>query len=113
MTDEFPVHDDLDVIEGRTIFKSDGWWKAAVLYDGYRGHDIAIYLWKEESSRWKRKQKYVVPERTGTMTERQSRTSLYRSLKSKRVGRLDLDLLSTSVSESPTIHGGREFRTRR
>ena len=60
MTDEFPVHDDLDVIEGRTIFKSDGWWKAAVLYDGYRGHDIAIYLWKEESSRWKRKQKYVV-----------------------------------------------------
>lgn len=57
---EFPVHDDIDVQDGETIFKSDEWWKAVVLYEGYRGPEIAVYLWQRREDDWRRQQKYVV-----------------------------------------------------
>ncbi len=57
---EFPVHEDLDVQDGETIFKSDDWWKAIVLYEGYRGPEIGIYLWQDQDEDWKRSQKYVI-----------------------------------------------------
>lgn len=60
MTDAFPVHDELDIIDGRTIFKSDKWWKAVVLYEGFSGREIGVYLWKQTEDRWKRQQKYVI-----------------------------------------------------
>lgn len=41
---EFPVHEDSDVQDGETVFKSEGWWKAVVLYEGYRGLEIGVYL---------------------------------------------------------------------
>lgn len=59
MTD-FPVHEDLTVQEGETIFKSDEWWKAIVLYDGYRGLEVAVYLWQHRDDSWRRQQKYVI-----------------------------------------------------
>lgn len=59
MTD-FPVHESIDVQDGETIFKSDDWWKAVVLYEGYRGMEISIYLWQNQDSDWRRQQKYVV-----------------------------------------------------
>jgi len=40
----FPVHEDLEVQDGQTVFKSDDWWKAVVLYEGYRGAEIGVYL---------------------------------------------------------------------
>lgn len=60
MTDEFPVHEELEILDGRTIFKSDDWWKAVVLYEGFSGREIGIYLWKQTEDRWKRQQKYVI-----------------------------------------------------
>ena len=40
----FPVHEDLEVQDGQTVFKSDDWWKAVVLYEEYRGAEIGVYL---------------------------------------------------------------------
>jgi hypothetical protein len=57
---QFPVHDELDVQNGETIFKSDDWWKAIVLYEGYRGMEGAIYLWQANDGDWNRSQKYVI-----------------------------------------------------
>jgi hypothetical protein len=56
----FPVHEELDVQNGNTIFKSDDWWKAVVLYKGYRGPEIGVYLWKKQDEDWRREQKYVI-----------------------------------------------------
>lgn len=57
---EFPVHEDLDVQDGETVFKSDDWWKAVVLYEGYRGPEIGVYLWQRRNGDWRRQQKYVI-----------------------------------------------------
>jgi len=56
----FPVHDELEVIDGSTIFKNNNWWKAVVLVDGFRGREVALYLWKRKGDDWKRQHKYVV-----------------------------------------------------
>ena len=57
---DFPVHEDLDIQAGETVFKSQKWWKAVVLYDGYRGPEIAVYLWQQREGEWRRQQKYVI-----------------------------------------------------
>lgn len=57
---DFPVHEDLDVQDGETVFKSDDWWKAVVLYEGYRGPEIGVYLWQHRNGDWRRQQKYVI-----------------------------------------------------
>lgn len=46
--------------DGETIFKSDDWWKAVVLYEGYRGPEVAVYLWQQRDDSWRRQQKYVI-----------------------------------------------------
>lgn len=57
---DFPVHEDLDIQDGQTVFKSQKWWKAVVLYEGYRGPEIAVYLWQNRDEGWRRQQKYVI-----------------------------------------------------
>lgn len=57
---DFPVHEELDVQDGQTVFKSDDWWKAVVLYEGYRGDEIGVYLWQNQDGGWRRQQKYVI-----------------------------------------------------
>ena len=57
---DFPVHPELTVHSGQTIYRSDEWWKAAVLqsFDG-GDPEIAIYLWHLDDE-WTRKNKYQV-----------------------------------------------------
>jgi len=57
----FPVHEELNVEDGHTIFKNDDWWKAVVLYEGFRdSSEVGVYLWKEQDGEWRRQQKYVI-----------------------------------------------------
>lgn len=56
--DPFPVHDELDVVHGETIYKTTDWWKAAVLYESFGDHRVGVYLWKRTDHGWKRQQKY-------------------------------------------------------
>lgn len=60
-SNDYPVHSEIEVIEGKTISKSEEWWKAAILFERY-GRKIGVYLWHLENGEWKRKQKYVIRE---------------------------------------------------
>lgn len=62
----FPVDSSLTVLDGKTIYRTDEWHRAAVLYttgqstsDEY-DPDIAIYLWHKRDGSWIRKQKYTI-----------------------------------------------------
>lgn len=62
MSDEndYPVHEQLDVIDGSTVFKNDEWWKAVVVCDSWNGNEVSVYLWQNQDEKWKRKQKYKI-----------------------------------------------------
>lgn len=56
----YPVHDEIDVLDGETIYKNDNWWKAVVTCDSWNEIEINVYLWQKQDGEWKRKQKYKV-----------------------------------------------------
>lgn len=60
---EYPVHEKIDVIEGETIYKNDGWWKAVVTCDSWNGEEVNVYLWQENDGQWVRKQKFKVSDK--------------------------------------------------
>lgn len=61
MSDERPpVHEELDVLDSETVYRADDWWKAVVLYDGWNGKEVAVYLWKNEDGNWKRQNKFKI-----------------------------------------------------
>lgn len=69
----FPVHEELDVQDGETVFKSDAWWKAVVLYEGYRGTELAVYLWQHtDDDDWRRQQKYVIRSQDDWETDKET-----------------------------------------
>lgn len=72
MCDRFPVHEELEVLDGVTIFKSADWWKAVLLNDGFSGREICVYLWKRVDGDWKRKQKYVIRSKDDWKEEREA-----------------------------------------
>ena len=72
MSEMFPVHEVYDVVRGETIYKSEDWWKAVVLYDGPKGSEVGVYLWKHDSSGWKRKQKYAIESKDDWNRDRES-----------------------------------------
>jgi hypothetical protein len=57
---DFPVHEQLEVQDGETIFKNDDWWKAVVVCDSWNGNEVNVYLWQNQDGDWKRKQKYKI-----------------------------------------------------
>lgn len=61
--EDFPVHETVDVHEGETIYKTTQWWKAVVLYEGFRSTKVATYLWQHTDGEWRRRQKFVVRSR--------------------------------------------------
>lgn len=60
MREMFPVHESIDTKRGYTIYKSDDWWKAAVLYEHREKTQVGVYLWKRNGDDWTRKQKYAI-----------------------------------------------------
>jgi hypothetical protein len=60
---EFPVSDYYTVGSGKTIFKSDGWWKAIlrITQKGtYETSEVMVYLWQLRDDDWVRRQKYAI-----------------------------------------------------
>jgi len=56
----YPVHPDVTVHFGKTIYRTDDWWKAAVTHSyGDSDPELAIYLWHRDDD-WSRKNKYHV-----------------------------------------------------
>ncbi|MGB9966164.1 hypothetical protein [Halobacterium hubeiense] len=57
---QYPVHPDVTVHSGETIYRTDEWWKAAVTHSyGDSDPELAIYLWHRDDD-WSRKNKYHV-----------------------------------------------------
>ena len=62
-TDEFPVNDYYGLANGKTIFQSNGWWKAILKISqkgSYETEEVMIYLWQERDNDWRRRQKYTI-----------------------------------------------------
>jgi hypothetical protein len=57
---KFPVHEVIKVIRGVNIYKSEKWWKAALLTENYGKRQVAVYQWIKKESQWKRKQKMSI-----------------------------------------------------
>lgn len=58
--EKLPISDFYKVIEYTTIFKSDKWWEAAVIFEVYGKRQIGLYLWQKRNNEWKRKNKFGV-----------------------------------------------------
>jgi hypothetical protein len=60
-TDEkLPISDFYKVIEYITIFKSQKWWEAIVVFESTVKRSIGLYLWQKKGDDWKRKHKFNV-----------------------------------------------------
>lgn len=57
---EYPVHEVVKVIRGVDIYKTEKWWKAALLTENYGRRQVTIYQWIKRDDKWKRKQKMSI-----------------------------------------------------
>lgn len=58
--DRLPISEFYKVIDYVTIFKSDKWWEAVVVFEAYGKRSIGMYLWQKRGEVWKRKHKFNV-----------------------------------------------------
>jgi hypothetical protein len=61
--DEFPISEELKVLEGTTLYKTGKWWSAVALVDSFGRRQVALYLWLNKEGKWKRQQKFVIHSR--------------------------------------------------
>ena len=57
---KYPVHEIIKVIRGVDIYKSEKWWKAALLTESYGKRQVNIYQWVKRDEKWIRKQKMSI-----------------------------------------------------
>jgi len=58
--EKLPISEFYKVIDYVTIFKSNTWWEAIVVYESYGKRSIGLYLWVKKGDVWSRKHKFVV-----------------------------------------------------
>jgi hypothetical protein len=61
--ENLPVSDYYDVAGGKTVFQSNGWWKAIVKFEqkgSYETEEVMVYLWQQVDGDWRRRQKYTI-----------------------------------------------------
>jgi len=58
--EKLPVSDFYKVVDYVTIFKSQKWWEAVVIFESYGKRSIGLYLWQNTEDAWKRKHKFNV-----------------------------------------------------
>jgi hypothetical protein len=60
MEQDYPVYEEIEVIDGTDIFKDNDWWKAVLTCEAWGSTDVYVYLWQNDDGDWKRKQKFKV-----------------------------------------------------
>lgn len=60
LEDRLPISEFYKVIDHATIFRSDKWWEAVVVFEAYGKRSIGMYLWQKKGDVWKRKHKFNV-----------------------------------------------------
>jgi len=58
--EKLPISDFYKVVDYVTLFKSQKWWEAAVIFESYGKRSIGLYLWQKKADIWKRKHKFNV-----------------------------------------------------
>ncbi len=58
--ENYPVDENLKQLAGKTIYKTEKWWKAAVLSEGWGKKALTVYLWQFRNGDWKVVQKYKI-----------------------------------------------------
>jgi len=59
--DKLPISAVYKVIDFVTIFKTEFWWEAIVVYENtYGKRQIGMYLWQKRNGKWKRKNKFGI-----------------------------------------------------
>ncbi len=58
--EKLPISEFYKVVDYTTIFKSDKWWEAIVIFEAYGKRQIGLYLWQKRKDTWKRKNKFGV-----------------------------------------------------
>jgi hypothetical protein len=58
--EKLPVSDFYKVIDHVTVFKSQKWWEAIVIFESGGKRAIGLYLWQKRGEDWKRKHKFNI-----------------------------------------------------
>lgn len=58
--EKLPISGFYKVIEYVTIFKSELWWEAIVIFEIYGKRQMGMYLWQKRKGQWKRKNKFGI-----------------------------------------------------
>jgi len=58
--EKLPISEFYTVVDHVTIFKSQKWWEAVVIFESYGKRSIGLYLWQKKQDAWKRKHKFNV-----------------------------------------------------
>jgi len=59
-SEKLPISDFYKVIDYVTIFKSEKWWEAIVVFESFGRRSIGLYLWQRRNDSWKRKHKFNI-----------------------------------------------------
>jgi len=59
-SEKLPISDFYKVIDYITIFKSEKWWEAIVVFESLGKRSIGLYLWHNRDGTWKRKHKFTI-----------------------------------------------------
>jgi aminopeptidase len=58
--EKLPISEFYKVIDYVTIFKSNIWWEAIVVFETYGKRQMGFYLWQKRNDQWKRKNKFGI-----------------------------------------------------
>jgi hypothetical protein len=58
--EKLPISEFYTVVDSVTIFKSQKWWEAIVVFESCGKRSIGLYLWQKKGDAWKRKHKFNV-----------------------------------------------------
>jgi hypothetical protein len=58
--EKLPVSSVYKVLDYVTVFKTDLWWEAVVVFETYGKRQLGLYLWQKRKGVWKRKNKFGI-----------------------------------------------------
>ncbi|RJS68436.1 hypothetical protein CW693_04480 [Candidatus Bathyarchaeota archaeon] len=59
-SEKLPISDFYKVVDYVTIFRSEKWWEAIVVFESFGKRSIGLYLWQNRNGAWKRKHKFNI-----------------------------------------------------
>ncbi len=58
--EKLPISEFYKVIDYITLYKTENWWEAIVIFEIYGKRQMAMYLWQKRKDQWKRKNKFGI-----------------------------------------------------